>query len=81
MNAVNESLTIIAMERRASFWHGRHMRRHRVQSGGIFLTIGILAGFGVGIGLGEPLRFTLIGTAAGGALALLIWILDMRRSG
>ena len=55
------------------------MHRNTTQSGGVFLTIGILGGFAIGAVLGDPLRFALIGTAAGAAVALLMWLVDRRR--
>jgi hypothetical protein len=49
------------------------------KAGGIFLTVGILAGFGLGIAVGEPMKGILAGTAIGIAAALLLWLLDRRR--
>ena len=48
------------------------------RSGGIFLTIGILAGFGWGVATGAPMKGVLIGTGMGIAAALLLWLLDRR---
>ena len=48
-------------------------------AGGIFLTVGILAGFGWGIAVGEPMIGVLAGTAIGVAAAVLLWLLDRRR--
>ena len=55
------------------------MARRNARSGGIFLTLGILAGFGLGIAAGDPMKGILIGTALGAAAALLVWLLDRRR--
>ena len=55
------------------------MARRNTLSGGIFLTIGILAGFGWGVSYGEPMKGILIGTALGAAAAVLLWLLDRRR--
>lgn len=49
-------------------------------AGGFFLIILILAGFGVGVKLGEPLVGTLAGTATGAAAAVLIWLRDRNRA-
>lgn len=56
------------------------MTARTTRAGGCFLTLGILAGFAVGIGLGNPMKGILIGTAAGAALALVTWLWDRRRS-
>ena len=55
------------------------MVRRNARSGGIFLTIGILAGFGWGTAAGEPMKGVLAGTAVGAAAALLMWLYDRRR--
>ena len=55
------------------------MARRNAQAGGIFLTLGILIGFGWGISLGEPMKGALAGTAIGALAALLLWLLDRRR--
>lgn len=55
------------------------MQSRNTQAGGIFLTIGILGGFGWGIAVGEPMKGVLIGTALGALAALLLWLLDRRR--
>jgi hypothetical protein len=55
------------------------MATRNARSGGIFLTIGILAGCGWGIAVGEPMKGILAGTALGAAAALLLWLLDRRR--
>lgn len=55
------------------------MQASRSLAGGVFVTIGSLAGFAAGMALGDPLGWTLVGTAAGIALAVLVWLLDRRR--
>ncbi len=55
------------------------MARRNARSGGIFLTLGILAGFGWGMASGDPMKGILVGTGLGGAVALLVWLLDRRR--
>jgi hypothetical protein len=54
------------------------MARRNARSGGIFLTIGILAGFVWGLTAGNPMKGILIGTALGALAALLLWLLDRR---
>ena len=54
------------------------MARRNARSGGIFLTIGILAGFAWGVSSGNPMKGILIGTALGALAALVIWLLDRR---
>ncbi|HEU5285236.1 MAG TPA: hypothetical protein VFU20_01845 [Sphingomicrobium sp.] len=55
------------------------MARRNARAGGIFLTLGILAGFGWGIAAGDPMKGILTGTGLGAAAALLLWLLDRRR--
>ena len=55
------------------------MARRNARAGGIFLTIGILAGFGLGAASGNPMQGILIGTAVGAAAAVLLWLVDRRR--
>ena len=50
-----------------------------VRAGGCFLTICILAGFPLGLAIGNPMKGILIGTGAGIALALITWLIDSRR--
>ena len=58
---------------------GCGMKARTTQAGGIFLTIGILAGFAYGISIDNPMKGVLIGTAAGAVLALLLWLVDRQR--
>lgn len=51
------------------------------RAGGCFLTLCILAGFPLGLALGNPMKGILIGTAAGIALATLAWLIDRQRRG
>jgi len=48
-------------------------------AGGCFLTICILAGFPLGLAIGNPMKGILIGTGTGIALALITWLIDRRR--
>lgn len=56
------------------------MRGSSTRAGGCFLTLCILGGFIAGLAIGNPMKGVLIGTAAGAALALLLWLMDRRRS-
>jgi hypothetical protein len=49
------------------------------RAGGCFLTISILAGFPLGLAIGNPMKGILIGTGLGAAIALLLWLVDRRR--
>jgi hypothetical protein len=51
------------------------------KAGGCFLTLCILAGFPLGLAIGNPMKGILIGTGAGIALALVTWLIDRRRRG
>lgn len=57
------------------------MQANRTRAGGCFLTLFILIGFVIGLAYRNPLGGSLIGVGVGGALALLVWLLDRRRSG
>ncbi len=49
------------------------------RAGGCFLTICILAGFPLGLAIGNPMKGILIGAGAGIALAVVTWLIDRRR--
>jgi hypothetical protein len=49
------------------------------RAGGCFLTVCILAGFPLGLAIGDPMKGILIGTGAGIALAVITWLIDSRR--
>jgi hypothetical protein len=51
------------------------------RAGGCFLTICILAGFPLGLAIGNPMKGILIGTGTGIVLALVTWLIDRRRRG
>jgi hypothetical protein len=57
------------------------MQGSSTRAGGCFLTIFILLGFLFGLSIQNPLKGTLIGTGVGAALAILTWIVDLRRRG
>jgi hypothetical protein len=56
-----------------------HAMRDRTRAGGCFLTLCILAGFPLGLAIGNPMKGILIGLAAGTLLAVLTWLIDRRR--
>lgn len=55
------------------------MTNRKPLAGGCFLTLCILAGFPLGLAIGNPMKGILIGTGAGIALAVIVWLLDRRR--
>ena len=55
------------------------MPSNKTRAGGCFLTICILAGFPLGLAIGNPMKGILIGTGVGILLALLTWLLDLSR--
>jgi len=57
------------------------MSRPAPAAGGFFLILAILAGFVIGVVVGDPLGWSLIGTVLGIAIATIVWILDRRRAG
>lgn len=57
------------------------MQGRTTRAGGCFLTVCILAGFPLGLAIGNPMKGVLIGTAAGIALAVLLWLIDRGRRG
>jgi hypothetical protein len=55
------------------------MTSRNTTAGGCFLTLCILAGFPLGLAIGNPMKGILIGTAAGIAVAVALWLMDRRR--
>jgi hypothetical protein len=53
--------------------------RNSSRAGGCFLTLCILAGFPVGLALGNPMKGILIGLGLGIAIALALWLIDSRK--
>ena len=51
------------------------------RAGGCFLTLFILLGFVGGLAIRNPIKGTLIGLGIGAALAILTWLIDLRRRG
>jgi hypothetical protein len=64
-----------------AFCHSPVMQDRRTPAaGGIFLFLGPVIGALYGIGRGEPIQWMLYGFGAGVALAVIIWLVDKRRS-
>jgi hypothetical protein len=59
--------------------HGPEMR-NTTRAGGCFLSLCILAGFPLGLAIGNPMKGILIGTGAGIAIAVAMWLIDSRKS-
>ena len=55
------------------------MSNRKPIAGGFFLTLLIIAGFVWGAATGQAMRGILLGTLAGGLLALALWLIDRRR--
>lgn len=49
-------------------------------AGGFFLIAPIVAGFLYGLTTGEAMAWTFIGLAVGLGLALIVWLIDRRRT-
>jgi len=56
------------------------MTNRKPLAGGCLLTICILAGFPLGLAIGNPMKGILIGTGAGIVLAVGLWLIDSRRT-
>jgi hypothetical protein len=56
------------------------MTNRKPLAGGCFLTICILAGFPLGLAIGNPMKGVLIGTGSGIVLAVALWLIDSRRT-
>ena len=55
------------------------MQRKFTHAGGFFLAGGIIAGFIYGLAAGDPVKWSLLGTAFGIGIAVLLWLLDRTR--
>ena len=81
-NVVNALLTMfLAMVLAQALWHGPTMQRPTARAGGCFLTLCILAGFVAGLAIRNPMKGILAGTGIGALVALLLWLIDRRRTG
>lgn len=56
------------------------MNRRSTTAGGIFLFLGPLVGAIYGVNIGQPMQWLLGGFGIGVVLALLVWVIDRRRS-
>lgn len=71
-SVVNVALTMFAL-------HGPPMTKRASRAGGFFLMLCIVAGFPLGLAIGNPMKGILIGTGVGIAIAVLLWLIDRRR--
>jgi hypothetical protein len=55
------------------------MQGSGTRAGGCFLTLFIILGFFYGLSIRNPLRGTLIGVGIGAVLAVIVWLIDLRR--
>jgi hypothetical protein len=55
------------------------MQSRATHAGGCFLALCLLAGFPLGLAIGNPMKGILIGAGAGIALALVTWLIDRSR--
>jgi hypothetical protein len=62
-----------------SLCHWTAMAKRTPQAGGFFILVGIVAGLAWGLFVGDPMNGVLIGTAAGVAAALIVWLIDRTR--
>ncbi len=64
-------------------WHRNVMNEEKTKSpamaGGVFIALGMLAGAGFGIYIGQPSAGMVIGLITGISAATLIWLLDRAR--
>jgi hypothetical protein len=56
------------------------MARRNHAAGGFFLILAILGGFAWGAMSGMPYFGALVGTAIGIVLAIIVWLIDRRRT-
>ena len=64
---------------RGGLCHGGAMPHNSTRAGGCFLSLCILAGFVGGLAIANPMKGVLIGTGAGIAIAVILWLVDRRR--
>jgi hypothetical protein len=58
--------------------HWRKMAKRTPMAGGFLWMAAILIGAVWGIAAGNPMKGILIGTVAGAAVAIIVWLLDRR---
>ena len=69
------------LERSRALCHGQPMESKNMRAGGCLWMAAILLGTFGGVAAGNPMAGVLIGTSAGGAIALAVWLIDRRRRG
>ena len=74
------ALTMSALAPVATLCHERAMQGSS-RAGGCFLTIFIILGFLYGLSIQNPLKGTLFGLGIGIVLAVVTWLIDLRRRG
>jgi len=57
------------------------MQGSSTRAGGCFLTLFLILGFFFGLSIRNPLKGVLIGLGIGAALAIAVWLIDLRRRG
>lgn len=60
---------------------GACMQGSRTRAGGCFLTLFLLLGFLYGLSIRNPLKGVLFGLGIGVILAIVTWLVDLRRRG
>lgn len=70
----------LAVETVGGICHEPIMASRSPAAGGFFLIAPIVAGFLYGLTTGEAMAWTFIGLAVGLGLALLVWLIDRRRT-
>ncbi len=55
------------------------MTKRSSNAGGFFLFLGVVTGLAWGIARGAVMPGIIIGTAAGAAVAVVLWLVDRRR--
>lgn len=48
--------------------------KKEISAGGFWIAVGALAGFGIGVSMGQPSAGTVIGTGIGVAIAVAMWL-------
>lgn len=67
------------LEQSAALCHCAGMAKQNAKAGGFLWMVAIVAGTSAGLAAGNPMAGVLIGTAAGAALAVGVWLADRRR--
>jgi hypothetical protein len=67
------------LEQDTALWHEIAMTKRSSNAGGFFLFLGVVTGLAWGIARGAVMPGIIIGTAAGAAVAVVLWLVDRRR--